>query len=57
MTDSEKRQLDETGYLVIENLMGRALLDQVSRRVDELFEQEGEQAPRDQDAVKRDSTS
>src|SRR5437588_12953170 len=44
MTDSEKRQLDETGYLVIENLMGRALLDQVRRRVDELFAQEGAQA-------------
>jgi ectoine hydroxylase-related dioxygenase (phytanoyl-CoA dioxygenase family) len=41
MTEAEKRQLDDQGYLVIENLMGSALLDQVSRRVDELFEQEG----------------
>ena len=44
MTEVDKRQLDEQGYLVIENLMGAALLDQVRRRVDELFAQEGAQA-------------
>jgi ectoine hydroxylase-related dioxygenase (phytanoyl-CoA dioxygenase family) len=44
MTEFEKRQLDDQGYLVIENLMGDALLAQVRRRVDELFEQEGERA-------------
>jgi ectoine hydroxylase-related dioxygenase (phytanoyl-CoA dioxygenase family) len=44
MTDDEKRQLDTDGYLVLENLMGEALLEQVRRRVDELFEQEGDQA-------------
>src|SRR5437667_12715218 len=41
MTEAEKRQLDDQGYLVIENLMDPALLDEVRRRVDELFEQEG----------------
>jgi ectoine hydroxylase-related dioxygenase (phytanoyl-CoA dioxygenase family) len=38
------RQLDDLGYLVIENLMNEALLEQVRRRVEELFEIEGEQA-------------
>src|SRR5229473_7120649 len=44
MTDDERRKLDTDGYLVIERLMDQCLLDQVSRRVDELFEQEGAQA-------------
>jgi ectoine hydroxylase-related dioxygenase (phytanoyl-CoA dioxygenase family) len=44
MTEDEKRQLDTDGYLVLENLMGDALIEQVRRRVDELFEQEGDQA-------------
>ena len=44
MTDDERRQLDTDGYLVLENLMGEPLLEQVRRRVDELFEQEGDQA-------------
>jgi len=44
MTPSEKRQLDTNGYLVIEKLMGESLLDRVRRRVEELFEQEGERA-------------
>jgi ectoine hydroxylase-related dioxygenase (phytanoyl-CoA dioxygenase family) len=44
MTEDEKRQLDTDGYLVLENLMGESLLDRVRRRVDELFEQEGDQA-------------
>ena len=39
MTEVDKRQLDEQGYFLIENLMGAALLDQVRRRVDELFAQ------------------
>jgi hypothetical protein len=44
MTQSEKRQLDIDGYLVIEKLMDEPLLDRVRRRVDELFEEEGERA-------------
>src|SRR3989442_226034 len=44
MTEYEKRRLDTDGYLVIERLMDERLLDQVRRRVDELFEQEGPQA-------------
>jgi ectoine hydroxylase-related dioxygenase (phytanoyl-CoA dioxygenase family) len=41
MTEFEKRHLDEQGYLVIQNLMGVALVDDIRRRVDELFELEG----------------
>jgi ectoine hydroxylase-related dioxygenase (phytanoyl-CoA dioxygenase family) len=44
MTELEKKKLDAEGYLVIDDLMGEALLDQVRRRVAELFEQEGAQA-------------
>jgi Protein involved in biosynthesis of mitomycin antibiotics/polyketide fumonisin len=44
MTEAEKFELDKNGYLVLENLMAPALLEQVRRRVDELFEQEGDQA-------------
>jgi ectoine hydroxylase-related dioxygenase (phytanoyl-CoA dioxygenase family) len=44
MTDSEKQRLDEKGYLVIENLMGAALLDEVRHRVEELFALEGDQS-------------
>jgi len=44
MTEVGKSKLDSEGYLVIEDLMGPALLDEVRRRVDELFEQEGAQA-------------
>src|SRR6266850_7059508 len=44
MTDDERRKLDTDGYLVIERLMDERLLDQIRRRVDELFAQEGAQA-------------
>jgi ectoine hydroxylase-related dioxygenase (phytanoyl-CoA dioxygenase family) len=44
MTDDEKRKLDTDGYLVMERLMDQRLLDQLRRRVDELFEEEGAQA-------------
>src|SRR5712691_6286816 len=44
MTDGERRKLDTDGYLVIERLMDERLLDQVRRRVEELFTQEGGQA-------------
>jgi ectoine hydroxylase-related dioxygenase (phytanoyl-CoA dioxygenase family) len=41
MTDADRRQLDEQGYLVLPGLMSPELLDRVRRRVDELFDQEG----------------
>src|SRR5215813_6313248 len=44
MTDDERRSLDTAGYLVIERLIDECLLDEVRRRVDELFYQEGAQA-------------
>src|SRR5437870_8209511 len=44
MTDEERRKLDTDGYLVIERLMDEPLLEQVRRRVDALFTQEGAQA-------------
>ena len=44
LSDSEKRQLDERGYLVLPDLMGPALLAEVRDRVEELFALEGERA-------------
>jgi ectoine hydroxylase-related dioxygenase (phytanoyl-CoA dioxygenase family) len=44
MTDDERSRLDSEGYLVLEDVMDESLLDQVRRRVDELFELEGAQA-------------
>ncbi|HZT32055.1 MAG TPA: phytanoyl-CoA dioxygenase family protein [Bryobacteraceae bacterium] len=44
LSDSEKRQLDEQGYLVLPDLMGPALLAEVRARVEELFAKEGEKA-------------
>src|SRR5260370_37670683 len=44
MTEAERFELDKNGYLVLENRMEPALPDQVRRRVDELFEEEGDQA-------------
>jgi ectoine hydroxylase-related dioxygenase (phytanoyl-CoA dioxygenase family) len=44
MTDDERSRLDSEGYLVLEDVMDASLLDEVRRRVDELFEQEGAQA-------------
>jgi ectoine hydroxylase-related dioxygenase (phytanoyl-CoA dioxygenase family) len=41
MTDADRKQLDEQGYLVLPGLMSPDLLDRVRRRVDELFEEEG----------------
>lgn len=41
LTDIEKQQLDEQGYLVLPDLMGPELLAEVRQRVDELFAQEG----------------
>ena len=44
MTDADRRQLDEQGYLVLPGLMPPELLERVRRRVDELFEEEGDAA-------------
>jgi ectoine hydroxylase-related dioxygenase (phytanoyl-CoA dioxygenase family) len=41
LSDSEKLQLDECGYLVLPGLMSRELLCEVRERVEELFVQEG----------------
>lgn len=44
LSESEKQQLDERGYLVLEGLMGPALLAEVRARIQELFAQEGARA-------------
>jgi ectoine hydroxylase-related dioxygenase (phytanoyl-CoA dioxygenase family) len=44
MTDADRRQLDEQGYLSLPGLMSAELLEAVRRRVDELFAQEGDRA-------------
>ena len=44
MTDADRRQLDQQGYLVLPGLMSRELLDRLRRRVDELFAKEGPDA-------------
>src|SRR5215831_19224687 len=44
MTEAEKRQLDVEGYVIFEDLMDRALLEQVRRRVEEIFAREGDRA-------------
>jgi ectoine hydroxylase-related dioxygenase (phytanoyl-CoA dioxygenase family) len=44
LSDSDKRQLDERGYLVLPDLMGPALLEEVRQRVEELFAEEGSAA-------------
>jgi len=44
MNDTERRQLDEFGYLVLPGLMSPELLERVRARVEELFIEEGEQA-------------
>ena len=41
LTDSDRQQLDEQGYLVLPNLMGADLLQALRRRIDQLFEEEG----------------
>ena len=44
MTDGERRQLDEQGYLVLENFMGERLLGELRRRIGELYNEEGDRA-------------
>ena len=44
LTEPDRRQLDELGYLVLPGLMDARLLDALRRRTDELFAEEGERA-------------
>lgn len=44
MTAGEKEQLDELGYIVLPNLVPSSLLDALRTRVEELFQDEGENA-------------
>lgn len=44
LTETERRSLDENGYLTMPGLMSPGLLAELRRRIDELFEQEGEHA-------------
>jgi ectoine hydroxylase-related dioxygenase (phytanoyl-CoA dioxygenase family) len=44
MTDDEKRQLDEQGYVVLRDCMGGDLRRELRRRILELFDEEGDQA-------------
>ena len=41
LTDADRRQLDEEGYLVLPGLMTPELLGALRRRIDELFAEEG----------------
>lgn len=44
MNKAEEEHLDELGYLVLEEFMGSGLLNDVRTRVEELLEEEGEEA-------------
>jgi ectoine hydroxylase-related dioxygenase (phytanoyl-CoA dioxygenase family) len=44
MTDREKQQLDEQGYVLLENFMGDDLLNALRRRIGELYAEEGDHA-------------
>jgi ectoine hydroxylase-related dioxygenase (phytanoyl-CoA dioxygenase family) len=44
MTNRERRQLDEQGYLLLENFMGERLLGELRRRIGELYNEEGDRA-------------
>jgi ectoine hydroxylase-related dioxygenase (phytanoyl-CoA dioxygenase family) len=44
MTNDEKRQLDEQGYVVLRDCMGGDLLNELRRRILELFDEEGDRA-------------
>jgi ectoine hydroxylase-related dioxygenase (phytanoyl-CoA dioxygenase family) len=44
MTDDETRHLDEQGYVVLVDRMGRDLLNGLRRRILELFDEEGDRA-------------
>jgi ectoine hydroxylase-related dioxygenase (phytanoyl-CoA dioxygenase family) len=44
MTDREKQQLDEQGYVLLENFMGDDLLNALRSRIGELYAEEGDRA-------------
>jgi ectoine hydroxylase-related dioxygenase (phytanoyl-CoA dioxygenase family) len=44
MTAQQIEQLDEQGYVLLEDFMGRALLNELRDRIHELFEEEGDRA-------------
>jgi ectoine hydroxylase-related dioxygenase (phytanoyl-CoA dioxygenase family) len=44
MTESNRRNLDERGYVVLENFTSPEMLQELQRRVEELLEQEGSRA-------------
>jgi len=44
MTEFQRRQLDERGYVVLEGFMGPSLLAELRSRVDQIYQQEGERA-------------
>ena len=44
MTSDERGRLDRDGYIILEDFMGDRLLEELRRRVDELFQSEGEEA-------------
>lgn len=47
ITERERRQLDETGYLVLEHFISRELLAELRREVECLFQREGAAAGRE----------
>jgi hypothetical protein len=44
LTEAQRRQLDEAGYLKLEGFMDPAMLDSMRARVEELFASEGDSA-------------
>jgi ectoine hydroxylase-related dioxygenase (phytanoyl-CoA dioxygenase family) len=44
MTEKEKQQLDEQGYVLLENVMGEDLLRELRARIWRLFDEEGDRA-------------
>src|ERR1044071_9218225 len=44
LSEAQRGQLDDLGYLVLPGLMDASLLDELRRRTDELFAEEGERA-------------
>ena len=44
MNEQDRQQLDQNGYLILENYMGHRLLAELRERIQELFLSEGERA-------------
>ena len=44
LTTAERRQLDEEGFVVLHDCMGRDLLRELRQRIHEIFDEEGERA-------------